>query len=127
MHLMAKGKGVADISKVSHNVGQVLKIFMLGLKSSGPVIKQRSKPEVLISKVVNKEQLVQNQVTYCCINLGICIIECILSVMERCGYSWINEEWWSLIRTSARVHASAVTGLANNKSIISRRHRKFSQ
>ena len=36
---------------MSHNVGQVLEIFMLGFKSSGPVIKQRSKPEVLISKV----------------------------------------------------------------------------
>ena len=34
---------------------KMLEIFMLGLKSSGPVIKQRSKPEVLISKVVNRQ------------------------------------------------------------------------
>ena len=101
----------------------MLEIFVLGLKSCGPVIKQRPKPEVLI---VNNEQ-VQNKLTYCCINLGICIIECILNVMERCGYNWMNEEWWSLIRTSARLQVSAVIGLANKISIISRRHRKFSQ
>lgn len=53
MHLMAKGKRVANISKVTHDIRQVLEIFMLGLKSSGPVIKKRSKPGVII---MNKEQ-----------------------------------------------------------------------
>lgn len=79
MHLMAKGKQIADISKVPHDIRQVLEILMLGLKSSGPVTKKRSKPGVFI---MNKEQVAKQSD---CINLGICIIECILSVMERCG------------------------------------------
>ena len=38
MQLMTKRQGIADINKISHDVGKVFEVLMLGFKVSGPMI-----------------------------------------------------------------------------------------
>ena len=44
MQLVSKCKGVAYVCKISHHIGQVLKILMFSFKTCGPVVDERPVP-----------------------------------------------------------------------------------
>lgn len=47
MHLMSKCQRVADVCKISHNIGNVLEILMLRFKTCSPVVDEWAIPECI--------------------------------------------------------------------------------
>lgn len=65
--------------------------------------------------------------TYSSIKWGMCIMECIFKVIGTPGYNSLKVVWWSLISDSKYPNSSFVIRLANKISMMSKRHKKFSQ